>query len=271
MLVVVVATLYPFIYMASVSVSQNVFVMKGEVALWPKGINFDTYKLILGDGRILTAYKNTIMYTVLGTLLALLVTSMGAFALSKRNFWFRKGFLIMIVFTILFNGGMIPTFLVVKELGLIDTVWAMVLPGVVSTWNLIVMRTFFSNIPQDLEESARIDGLNDIGIFARIVLPLSKPVLATIGLFYAVGLWNNFYLPLLYLRDESLFPLQVILRNLVIIGSSNMSETTRADSIVVEESLKYTVIMVSTVPILLLYPFLQKYFVKGVMIGAIKG
>ncbi|MGI2295704.1 carbohydrate ABC transporter permease [Paenibacillus sp. GXUN7292] len=271
MLLVIVATLYPFVYMAAVSLSEDIFVMKGEVTLWPKGINFKTYELVLNDGRILMAYKNTILYTVLGTFLALLFTSMGAYALSKKQFIFRKGFLLMIVFTILFNGGMIPTFLVVKELGIIDTIWAMVLPGVISTWNLIVLRTFFSNIPQEVEESARIDGLNDIGIFLRIVLPLSKPALVTIGLFYAVGIWNNFYLPLLYLRDANLFPLQVILRNIVIAGISNLSETTRADQIVMEESLKYTVIMVATVPILLVYPFLQKYFVKGVMIGAVKG
>lgn len=271
MTLLVISTLYPFIYMASVSISQDVYVLKGEITLWPKGINFDTYKLVLSDGRIVQAYKYTIIYTVVGTFLALLLTSMGAYALSKNDFFFRKGFMLLIIFTILFNGGMIPSFLVVKHLGLIDTIWAITLPGVISTWNLIVMRTFFSNVPQELEESARIEGLNDIGIFLRIVLPLSKPALATIGLFYAVGLWNNFYLPLLYLRDEAMFPLQVILRNIVIAGISNLSETTQADNIVMEESLKYTVIMVSTVPILLVYPFLQKYFVKGALIGAVKG
>ncbi|PYI50517.1 carbohydrate ABC transporter permease [Paenibacillus flagellatus] len=273
LLLVVAATLYPFLHMLAVSLSQDIYVMRGEVSIWPKGLNFDMYKLVLNDPRIATGYANTIVYVSLGTVIALLVTSLGAYALSKKEMLFHKGFTLMVVFTMFFSGGMIPTFLVVKGMGLMDTVWAMVLPGAVSTWNLLIMRTFFSGVPVEVEESGKIDGLTDIGIFFRIVAPLSKAVFATIGLFYAVALWNNFYFPLLYLRDPDLFPLQVILRNIVLAGQVNSGDVTSVggDNLIVEESLKFATIIVSTVPILLLYPMLQKHFVKGAMIGAVKG
>ncbi|MFD0868846.1 Inner membrane ABC transporter permease protein ycjP [Chlamydia abortus] len=270
---IVLVTLYPFVHMIAVSLSSNIHVMKGEVSWYPKGLNFDMYQIVLNDPRILKSYLNTLIYTSLGTAVSLIVTSLGAYALAKKDMPFHKGFTLLIVFTMFFSGGMIPTFLVVKSMGIMDTVWAMVLPGAVSTWNLLIMRTFFVGIPVELEESGKIDGLNDFGIFTRIVVPLSKAVFATIGLFYAVGLWNNFMLPLLYLRDPELFPLQVVLRNIVLAGQMNSGDVTSigGDNMVVEESLKFATIMVSTLPILLLYPLLQKYFVKGVMIGAVKG
>ncbi len=270
---VAAATLYPFVYMAAVSLSKDIYVMKNEVFLWPKGFNLNMYEVVFRDKQIWSAYSNTILYVTLGTAVSLVVTSMGAYALSRKDMVFQRGFTLMIVFTMFFSGGMIPTFLVVRELGLVDTIWAMVLPGAVNTWNLIIMRTFFSGMPKELEESGRMDGLTDIGVFVRIVLPLSKAVFATIGLFYAVALWNNFYLPLLYLRQPDLFPLQVLLRNLILAGAVNSGEVTSigGDNLIVEDSLKFATIMVSTVPILLIYPFIQKYFVKGVMIGAVKG
>ncbi|KZE78722.1 sugar ABC transporter permease [Paenibacillus elgii] len=270
---VAAATLYPFVYMAAVSLSKDIYVMKNEVFLWPKGFNFNMYEVVFRDKQIWSAYGNTILYVTLGTAVSLVVTSMGAYALSRKDMVFQRGFTLMIVFTMFFSGGMIPTFLIVRELGLVDTIWAMVLPGAVNTWNLIIMRTFFSGMPKELEESGRMDGLTDIGVFVRIVLPLSKAVFATIGLFYAVALWNNFYLPLLYLRQPDLFPLQVLLRNLILAGAVNSGEVTSigGDNLIVEDSLKFATIMVSTVPILLIYPFIQKYFVKGVMIGAVKG
>ncbi|WP_136607877.1 carbohydrate ABC transporter permease [Paenibacillus dokdonensis] len=273
MLMVAAVMLYPFVYMLAVSLSGDVYVMKGEVTLWPKGFNLRMYELVLGDPKIWTSYRNTFVYTLLGTAIAMLITSMGAYALSRKDMMFHKGFTLMIVFTMFFGGGMIPTFLVVRSLGLVDTIWGMVLPGAVSTWNLILMRTFFSGIPKELEESGRMDGLNDVGIFFRIIVPLSKPVFATISLFYAVGIWNNFLYPLLYLRSQELFPLQVLLRNLVLAGSVSSGQVTQigGDNLVVEDSLKYATIMVSTLPILILYPFVQKYFVKGSMIGAVKG
>ncbi|WJH34441.1 carbohydrate ABC transporter permease [Paenibacillus sp. CC-CFT747] len=270
---VVALTLFPFVHMAAVSLSSNEQVLRGTVTLLPKGFQLDMYKLVLNDPRIGRAYWNTLLYVILGTLISLVVTSLGAYALAKKEMLFHRGFTLLIIVTMFFSGGMIPTFLVVKELGVIDTVWGMVLPGAVSTWNLLIMRTFFASLPAELEESGRMDGLNDIGVFFRIVVPLSQAIFATIGLFYAVGIWNNFLLPLLYLRDQSLFPLQVILRNIVLAGQMNQANAAAVGdaNVILEEPLKFATIMVSTVPILLIYPFLQKYFVKGVMIGAVKG
>ncbi|WP_217595049.1 carbohydrate ABC transporter permease [Cohnella sp. GbtcB17] len=271
--IVVVVTLYPFVHMLAVSFSGDIYVMQNEITVWPKGFNVKMYELVLGDPKIWTAFQNTIVYTALGTAISLALTSMGAYALSRTQMAFRKSLTMLIVFTMFFGGGMIPTYLVVRSLGLVDTIWGMVLPGAVSTWNLILMRTFFSGIPKELEESGRLDGLNDIGIFLRIMVPLSTASFATIALFYAVGLWNNFQLPLLYLRTPDTFPLQVLLRNLILAGTASSGDVTRigGDNLIVEESLKYATIMVSTLPILVVYPFVQKYFVKGAMIGAIKG
>lgn len=270
---IVAVMLYPFLYMISVSLSKNIYVLRGEVTWFPKEIDFSTYKLVLKDPRIGQAYMNTLIYVTLGTLLSLVITAFGAYSLSRRDMLFHKGFTLLIIFTMFFQGGMIPTFLAVKSLGIMDSVWAMVLPGAVSTWNLLVMRTFFVNFPTELEEAGRVDGLNDFGIFVRIVAPLSQAVFATIGLFYAVAMWNNFTFALLYLRDPDLFPLQVVLQNIVLAGvnANGDSMNVGSDAMVVDESLKYATIMVSTIPILVLYPMLQKYFVKGVMIGAVKG
>jgi len=269
---VVTACLYPFIYMLAVSLSDSASIASGTVWLWPKGFNWDMYRYVFEDGRVMKGYKNTLIYVVLGTAISLMVTALGAYSLSKTKLVMGKPILMLIVFTMFFNGGMIPTFLVVKELGFVNTVWGMVLPGAVGTWNLLIMRTFFMGMPQELEESGKIDGLSEVGIFFRIVLPLSKPVLATIGLYYAVGMWNNFMGPLLYLRDADLQPLQVILRNIVLSGQFTGTDgPVVGDIVVVEDGLKFATIMVSTVPILLVYPFIQKYFVKGALIGSVKG
>ncbi|MEF7437462.1 carbohydrate ABC transporter permease [Paenibacillus lautus] len=269
---VVGACLYPFVYMLAVSLSDSASIASGEVWLWPKGFNLDMYQYVFEDGRVLKGYKNTLIYVVLGTAISLLVTALGAYSLSKAKLVMGKPILMLIVFTMFFNGGMIPTFLVVKELGFVNTIWGMVLPGAVASWNLLIMRTFFMGMPQELEESGKIDGLSEIGIFFRIVLPLSKPVLATIGLYYAVGMWNNFMGPLLYLRDADMQPLQVILRNIVLSGQLTGTDgPVVGDIVVVEDGLKFATIMVSTLPILLVYPFIQKYFVKGALIGSVKG
>lgn len=267
---VVFLCLYPFIYMIAVSLSDDIYILKGEVWFWPKGFTLEAYKYVMADGRIFTGYKNTFIYVTLGTAVSLLLTALGAYALSKPKMVFRKSLMLMIVSTMFFGGGMIPTFLVVRELGLVNTIWAMILPGAISTWNLLIMRTFFAGIPSELEESGKIDGLSEIGIFFRIVLPLSKAVLATIGLYYAVGIWNNFMGPLLYLRNQELFPLQVILRNIVLSGQLSGSEGP-TEIVVIEEAIKFATILVSTLPILIIYPFIQKYFVKGALIGSVKG
>lgn len=273
LLVVVFVTVYPFVYMISVSLSSSLHVMRGQVTWFPRGFNLGMYKLVLTDPRIPRAYLNTIIYVVLGTAISLAITSMAAYALAKRHLPFNKGFTMFIVFTMFFNGGMIPTFLVVRSLGIMDSIWAMVLPQAVSAWLLWVMRTYVSGLPEEMEDAARIDGLRDFGVFVYIVLPLSRAALAAIGLFYAVALWNNFLLPLLYLRESDLFPLQVILRNLVIMENFEMAVTSTVgvEGMVIIDSLKYAAITVCTLPIIMVYPLLQKHFTKGVMIGAVKG
>ncbi len=269
---IVIITLYPIIYMVSVSLSQDIYVLKNQISFFPKGFNTKMYQMVFSDKRIFTAYANTIIYVLSGTVLSLVITVSGAFALSKKRIIFSKFFSIMIIITMFFGGGMIPTFLTVKNLGILDSIWAVILPGAVSTWNLILMRSFFDEFPSEIEESGRLDGLNDIGILWYLVLPVSQAVLATIGLFYAVAQWNSFFSPFIYLKTPSKFPLQLILRELLSAGSSNIdANSISGDSIVVEESLKYATVVVSIVPIIAVYPFLQKYFVKGVMIGAVKG
>jgi putative aldouronate transport system permease protein len=272
MVFVVAATLYPFYYMLIVSVSDQAHVLKGDISIWPKGVNLDMYDYVVKDGRIFNGYKNTLIYVVIGTSISLIITSMGAYALSKKTMVFSKSLMFFIIVTLFFQGGMIPTFLVVKQLGLVNTIWSMVLPGAIATWNLIIMRTFFQNIPKELEESGKLDGLNEFGIFLKLVIPLSKPAFATIGLFYAVQIWNNYMGPLIYLRDSDLFPLQVMLREIVLAGQLTGSEGAVSDNyLMAEDSLKYATVMMSTIPILIVYPFLQKHFVKGALIGSVKG
>lgn len=270
---VAAVALFPFIHMASVSLSSAHYVVRNAVSFWPRGLQFDVYREVLSDNRLLIGYKNTIIYVVLGTALSLFFTSMGAYSLSKRTLTFGKQIMLAIVFTMLFSGGMIPTYLVVRSYQLMDTVWAMVLPGLISTWNLIVMRTFFQGIPAEIEESAKIDGSSDLRTLFSIVLPLSKPVLMTIGLFYAVGIWNNFFSALLYLREESMYPLQLVIRNIVMVGQIGDAITSAASDQqgIVLESLKYAFILVGTLPILVVYPFIQRHFVNGVLIGSVKG
>lgn len=266
--------IYPFIYMLSVSLSENIYVLRNEVSFYPRGFNLDTYKIVLRDKRIFTAYKNTIVYVVLGTAIALAVTTSGAYALSKKDRCpFARTINTMLIITMFFSGGMIPGYLAINWLKLYDTIWAVVLPGALSAWNLIIMRSFFASFPAEIEESGKIDGLNDPGILWYLVLPTSTAVLATIGLFYGVGLWNAFFLPFIYLKDQSKYPLQIILREIVLQGQSIDSDVVlaRGGNIIPEESIKFATIIVSILPIILVYPYLQKYFVKGVMIGSIKG
>lgn len=271
---VVAVVLVPFIHMISVSFSDQIAVMRNEVFLIPRGFSLITYQFVLfHDHRILTAYRNTLVYVGLGTVVSLAVTAMGAYAASRRNMMFRKLYVNMIILFMFFNGGMIPTFLVVMKTGILNTVWAMVLPRAVSMYLLIVMMTFFSTIPKELEDSAKIDGLGDIGVFWHIALPISKAALAVIGLFYAVGIWNDFMSPLMYMSKEDQYPLTVLLRNMII-ADTGMNErvgSTTMDKYMSEVALKYTTLIVSIVPIMCVYPFLQKYFVKGVLLGSLKG
>ncbi|NLG53917.1 MAG: carbohydrate ABC transporter permease [Clostridiales bacterium] len=274
---VVFIMVFPFLHMVSVSLSSNLMVMQNKIIFWPLigkgqlGITLDTYKFILSKPLIYIAYKNTITYVVVGTVVALFVLTTGAYALSKKRCPGGKLFNILIMITMFFRGGMIPLFLAIKWLGMLDTIWAIVLPSAFSAWNVIIMRSFFSVFPAEIEESGRLDGLNDIGILWYLVLPTSTAILATIGLFVAVAQWNSFFAPLLYLSDEKKYPLQIILRQLVLQSVMEGMEGAASNTNFAEDSIKYSTILVSIIPIIAVYPFLQKYFVKGVMIGSIKG
>ncbi|MBE6915336.1 MAG: carbohydrate ABC transporter permease [Ruminococcaceae bacterium] len=268
---VVVIMIFPLLHMVSVSLSDNVNVLRNTITFWPKGFSLAAYKFILTKPLIYNAYKNTIIYTVTGTLAALFILTTGAYALSKKRCPFGKPINILIMITMFFNGGMIPTYLAVKWLGLLDTLWAIILPGAFTAWNAIIMRSFFASYPEEIEESGRLDGLNDIGVLWYLVLPTSTAVMATIGLFVAVGLWNNFFGPLIYLSDEAKYPLQIVLRQLIMQSIADGMETSGPSTEIAENSIKYATILVSIIPIIAVYPWLQKYFVKGVMIGSIKG
>lgn len=273
---VLVAVLYPLVFVVSASFSDSLLVMQGKVWLWPQGFNLEAYKRVFQNQDILTGYRNVLFYTALGTAINLALTVAGAYPLSRRDFVGRNALMLFFTFTMFFSGGLIPTYLVVKSLGLVGTFWALLLPGAVSVYNLIIMRTFFQNtIPTELQESAVMDGASNFRILLSIVLPLSMPVIAVITLYYAVSHWNAYFNALIYLSDRSQYPLQLFLRELLIQNQAQDMMESATESIAQQqllmESIKYAVIIVSSIPVLLLYPFLQRYFVKGVMIGAIKG
>ena len=258
----------PFMHVLAVSFSSTNAVMLNKVGLFPIGFTFETYRQILKDGAFFTAYGNTIYYTVVGTALSLTVSAMAAYALSRKKLVGHSLFSWMITITMFFGGGLIPTYMAVSNFGLIDTRWAMIIPGLVSTWNLIVLRSFFVAYPQEIIESGQIDGLQEAGVFFRLVLPTSKAALATIGLYYAVGYWNSYMPARLYIRDDDLYPVQHLLRKMLT-ATSNFEEG--AESRLVEASIRYGSLVVTVAPIMCVYPWLQKYFVKGVMVGSIKG
>jgi len=269
---VICITLYPFIFVFSASISDPGALGRGEVWLWPVGFSTNAYKIVMEDKEIWTGYGNTIWYVVVGTTINIILTTITAYPLSRENFSARDKIMMFIAFTMFFSGGMIPTYLLVKELGLINSRWALVIVGGISTWNLIIMRTFFEGIPASLHEAATIDGASELQILVKIFLPLSLPVMAVMVLFYAVGHWNSYFPALMYLNDGEKYPLQMILRKILIQYDQNkMVEEMTQGREVVGQAVRYATIIVSTVPILLIYPFLQKYFVTGVMIGAIKG
>ncbi len=274
--IITLIVLYPLIFVVSASLSSPIEVMNGNVWLFPKKFNFDSYRMVFREPDIMTGYKNTLLYTVTGTALNLLLNIAGAYALSRRDLAGRKLFTGIFVFTMFFSGGLIPTYLLVKNLNLIDSFWVMILPNAVSMWNIVIMRTYFqSSIPFELQEAAFADGCSNTGILVRIILPLSKPIIAVMVLFYGVMHWNAFFNALIYLSDRNKYTLQLILREILI--QNQMSEDILADvdslamKQMIAEGIKYALIIVASVPVLVLYPFLQKYFVKGVMIGAIKG
>lgn len=267
-------TVLPFIYIIGGSFATEAELIARKFFLVPHTFSLNAYAYIFSTGTLVRSIGVSIYITVLGTLTNLLFTLTMAYALSRRTVLGRKLWMNLVIFSMLFSGGMIPTYLVVRDLGLLDTYWAVILPGAISAFNLIIIKNFFQNLPAGLEESARIDGCSDIGVFWRIVLPLSKPVIATFALFYAVGHWNNFFSALLYIRSHTKWPLQVLLREIVMLSQLAVGDLGNLDSAFVkppEQAVKMAVIVVGTIPILCVYPFIQKHFAKGVLLGSIKG
>lgn len=275
--ILTLVVLYPIIYIISASFSNADSVVQGRVWLWPVDINLDAYKVLFNRKSIWVGYKNTIIYTVGGTVINLVITLMCAYPLARKNLRGRSAIMFLFSFTMLFNGGMIPNYVLVREMGLMNTRWSLMLPGAMSVYNMIVCRTFIqTNIPDEMLEAAQIDGCRDSQFFFRMVLPLSKPIIAVLALWYGVSRWNAYFNAFLYLKDQDLYPLQIFLKELLV-QSEQMGETevvlgsSAAVSQHIYVTLKYAVIIISTLPLFCVYPFVQKHFQKGVMVGSVKG
>lgn len=267
---IALATVYPIVYITAVSFSDTSYIVQGKVFLFPKGFNIEAYKEVLLDNKIPRAYLNTVYYTVLGTFINLLFTSIAAYPLSQRNFFGRKIWMPAIVVTMFLQPGIIPNFLIVQKLGLLDSVWALVIPNAIWTFELIILISFYQSMSKQIREAALIDGASEYRILFNMVLPLSKPALASIGLFYFVGHWNSFFLPMIYLTDQTLYPLQVVLRGMLIFNEGNGSSLVDSAALA-PQAMKNATIVLSMIPVLMIYPFAQKYFAKGVMLGSEKG
>lgn len=278
MVVMLIIFVWPLWFVVIASVSDPNEIWNGNVLLLPKGFTMIAYEALADYSMIWTGYRNTIIYTVVGTLVNLVMTVCAAYPLSRKDFMPRNFFMVMFMITMYFGGGLIPTYLVVSNLNLINTPWAMIIPGACSIYNVIIMRTYFINsIPHSLQEAAELDGANAFQFLIKVVLPLSKPIIAVVALYYAVGHWNDFYTALLYINDQDLLPLQSFLRDILMSNKMSLNNMQGLDAAAAEakmqlsQTLKYSVIIISTVPVLCVYPFIQKYFVKGIMIGSVKG
>ena len=267
---------YPIIYIISSSFSSTNAIISGKVWLFPVEPNLNAYQAVFRNKQVITGYKNSIIYTAGGTLISVVLTIAAAYPLSRKFLPGRKFFTGMFVFTMLFSGGLIPTYFVVRSVGLIDTRWAIILPNALSVWNLMVTLTYFkTSLSEELFEAAVIEGASDMRMLTSIVLPLSQAIIAVIALYYAIGIWNSYFDALIYLKSASKFPLQIILRNILIMNQADLSMG--ADMVAMArrqgmaDVMKYALIVVSSAPLLMIYPFVQKYFVKGVMLGSIKG
>jgi putative aldouronate transport system permease protein len=269
---VCVVTLYPFVNLVAKAFSSEGHIVAGEVNLIPRGFNIETFQVVLGDRMFWTNYGNTLLYTVVGTVIAMAITTTYAYALSKSHLKGRGFFVGIAVFTMFFGGGLIPNYILVASLlGWRNSIWAVVVPGALSVFNLLVMKSFFENFPVDLEEAAAIDGLSTYGVFLKIVLPLSKAVLATMTLFYSVSLWNSWFAAFLYMDDKDLFPVTVYLRNLIAAATGTQEITGGGESVQVAANIQSVTMLLTVLPIVCLYPFIQRYFVSGVMLGSVKG
>lgn len=274
--IVLVIMLWPLIFIVSSSVSSKEAVMAGKVFLLPVDFSLEGYKTVFKTNEVLIGYRNTIFYTVVGTFINVGMTMAAAYPLSRKDLPHRKLIMFLFTFTMIFSGGMIPTYIIVSELGLLNTPWAMLLPGALSVYNLIITRTFIENsIPYEVFEAAVIDGCDDFRYFAKVLMPLSGSVIAVIMLYYAVAHWNSYFNAFLYITDSRLYPLQLVLRNILIANQMDSAMMTDFDSMTSKQGLadlmKYSLIVVSSLPVLVMYPFVQKHFIKGVMIGAVKG
>ncbi|TDC64109.1 carbohydrate ABC transporter permease [Micromonospora sp. KC207] len=270
---VVIVTLYPFVNIVARSLSDEAYIIAGRVNLVPRGFDLTTYKLVLSDSLFWTNYRNTVVYTVVATAISLVLTTCYAYVLSKPRLKGRGALVGIAVFTMFFSGGLIPNYVLITSLGMKNTIWAVVVPNAINVFNLLVMKAFFESLPEELEEAAAVDGLNTYGTLLRIVLPLSKAVIATMVLFYAVSFWNSWFTAFLYLDQQELFPVTVYLRNLVAgaTGAQSAGGVADADAVQAAATLQAVTIVLTTLPILAVYPFIQRYFVSGVMLGAVKG
>ncbi|MCX4830568.1 MULTISPECIES: carbohydrate ABC transporter permease [unclassified Streptomyces] len=269
---VVAVTLYPFVNIIARSFSGERQIRAGEVTLWPKGFNLTTYRLVFQDSMFWRNYGNTVLYTVVSTVVAMVLTTCYAYVLSKRQLRGRTALIGIAVFTMFFTGGLIPNYVLVTSLGLKNSIWAIALPNAISVFNLLVMKAFFESLPTDLEEAAQIDGLSTYGILLRIVLPLSKAVVATMALFYSVSFWNSWFSAFLYLDRADLMPVTVYLRNMIMGATGGANAGAATDQLSqVGANIQSVTIVLTALPILCVYPFVQRYFVKGVMLGAVKG
>ena len=278
LVILMITMIYPFIYIISASLSDYKHIGSGEVWLLPKGFNVDAYERILAEKEIWTGYANTIFYTVVGTVVNVFVTMICAYPMSRKDLKGRGLLTIFFTIPMFIGGGIIPTYLLIKGLGLLNTRWVMIIPGAMAIWNMIIARTFVQGLPYELQEAAQIDGCSNIRIFAEIIMPLSSPVVAVLVLYYGIGHWNEYFGALIYITNRKLYPLQLILREILVQQemSSSMMRTTSemmsaAKQAEIAETLKYSTIIVSTLPVIIAYPFFQKYFEKGMMVGSIKG
>ena len=274
-MIVILIVLIPLIFVMAASFSDPDMVIRGKVFLIPKGITTKAYTMVFENKDIWRGFANSVFYTAAGTLISVTLTVLAAYPLSRKGLPGRNLLMMGILFTMYFSGGMVPTYLLVRDLGMYNTVWAVLVPAALSTYNLIVAKTFFENsIPEELYESAYLDGCGNIQMLFKIVLPLSKAILAVLVLYYAVGIWNSYFDALIYLKDTAKHPLQIVLRNILLLGQTEQMGTNdvgMAEKIKMAEAIKYSAIVVSSIPMILIYPFIQKHFVKGVMIGAVKG
>ena len=272
LILICVVTLYPFINLVAKAFSSEGYIAAGQVNLIPVGFNLETFKAVMGDGLFWTNYGNTVLYTVVATIISMFLTTTYAYAISRPNLKGRGFFVGIAVFTMFFGGGLIPNYILVASwLGWRNSIWAVVIPGALSVFNLLVMKSFFENFPTELEEAAEIDGLSTYGVFFRIVLPLSKAVLATRTLFYAVAMWNSWFGAFLYLDDKELFPVTVYLRNLIASATGAPEMAVAGEAAQVASNIQAVTMLLTVLPIVCLYPFIQRYFVSGVMLGSVKG